>query len=58
MGWLAPFLVYNLRKKNLIMNKEIGRKYGHLTVVEDTGRRYITGPSFSSAYATAGISRT
>ena len=22
------------------MNKEIGRKYGHLTVVEDTGRRY------------------
>jgi hypothetical protein len=40
MGWLAPFLVYDLRKKNLIMNKEIGRKYGHLTVVEDTGRRY------------------
>ena len=22
------------------MNREIGRKYGHLTVVEDTGRRY------------------
>ena len=22
------------------MNQEIGRKYGHLTVVEDTGRRY------------------